>query len=128
MSSIQEKKAHALCIPAPLQGHINPMLKLAKILHSKGLEALHWLPSFRFEIIPDGLPPLENTNATQDIPSLAKSVEETYLGPFKSLLTRVNTSYAPVTCIVSDLLMGFTLAAAEELGITINIQIFWKKS
>ncbi|MFS7941008.1 putative 7-deoxyloganetin glucosyltransferase [Helianthus anomalus] len=148
MSSIQEKKAHALCIPAPLQGHINPMLKLAKILHSKGflitfvniefnhqrllrsqgLEALHWLPSFRFEIIPDGLPPLENTNATQDIPSLAKSIEETYLGPFKSLVTRVNTSYAPVTCIVSDLLMGFTLVAAEELSITINIQIFWKKS
>ncbi|KAK9050827.1 hypothetical protein SSX86_030201 [Deinandra increscens subsp. villosa] len=31
-----EKKPHALCIPAPAQGHINPMLKLAKILHSKG--------------------------------------------------------------------------------------------
>ncbi|KAF5807613.1 putative 7-deoxyloganetin glucosyltransferase [Helianthus annuus] len=137
MGSNLEKKPHALCIPAPLQGHINPMLKLAKILHSKGflitfvntefnhqrllrsqgLEALHGLPSFRFETIPDGLPPPENTNATQEIPSLAKSVEETCLGPFKSLVTKVNASYAPVTCIVSDLLMGFTLAAAEELGI-----------
>ncbi|KAI3820377.1 hypothetical protein L1987_07923 [Smallanthus sonchifolius] len=137
MGSHQEKKPHALCIPAPLQGHINPMLKLAKILHSKGflitfvntefnhkrllrsqgLDALHALPSFRFETFPDGLPPPENTNASQDIPSLAKSLDETGLGPFKRLVTKVSDSYAPVTCIVSDLLMGFTLDAAAELGI-----------
>ncbi|WOH01658.1 hypothetical protein DCAR_0521043 [Daucus carota subsp. sativus] len=29
-------KPHALCIPYPSQGHINPMLKLAKLLHHKG--------------------------------------------------------------------------------------------
>lgn len=137
MASQQKKKPHALCIPAPLQGHINPMLKLAKILHSKGFditfvntefnhqrllrsqgpEALNGLPSFRFETIPDGLPPPENKDATQDLPSLAKSIEETCSGPFKSVVTKVGASYSPVTCIVSDSLMGFTLAAAEELAI-----------
>ncbi|KAI3686082.1 hypothetical protein L1987_79752 [Smallanthus sonchifolius] len=137
MDSHQEKKPHVLCIPVPLQGHINPMLKLAKILHSKGflitfvntefnhnrllrsegLDPLHALPSFRFETFPDGLPPPENTNASQDIPSLAKSLDETCLGPFKRLVTKVSESYAPVTCIVADLLMGFTLDAAAELGI-----------
>ncbi|XP_076925124.1 7-deoxyloganetin glucosyltransferase-like [Bidens hawaiensis] len=137
MGSHQEKKPHVVCIPAPLQGHINPMLKLAKILHSKGflitfvntefnhqrllrsqgLDALDGLPSFRFETIPDGLQPPENTNASQDIPTLAKSVDETCLGPFKSLVAKVNESYAPVTCIVADVLMGFTFAAATELGI-----------
>lgn len=29
-------KPHAICIPFPAQGHINPMLKLAKLLHHKG--------------------------------------------------------------------------------------------
>ncbi|CAI9291503.1 unnamed protein product [Lactuca saligna] len=137
MAMEQEKKPHAVCIPAPLQGHINPMLKLAKILHSKGFiitfvntefnhqrllrsqgsDALSNLPSFHFETIPDGLPPPENHDASQDIPSLAKSVDETCLDPFKNLLTKVSDSYSPITCIVSDFLMGFTLAAATELGI-----------
>ena len=137
MASQQKKKPHALCIPAPLQGHINPFLKFAKILHSKGFditfvntefnhqrllrsqgpEALNGLPSFRFETIPDGLPPPENKDATQDLPSLAKSVEETCSGPFNSVVTKVGASYSPVTCIVADVLMGFTLAAAEELAI-----------
>lgn len=137
MNLNQEKKPHALCIPFPIQGHINPMLKLAKILHSKGflitfvnsefnhqrllrsqgLDALKGLPSFRFETIPDGLPPPENTNATQDIQSLLKSVDETCLDPFKSLVDKVSASYAEVTCIVADLFMGCTLEAARELGI-----------
>ncbi|KAJ0751480.1 putative 7-deoxyloganetin glucosyltransferase [Helianthus debilis subsp. tardiflorus] len=98
---------------------VNTEFNHQRLLRSQGIEALHGLPSFRFETIPDGLPPHENTNAPQDIPSLAKSVEEICLGPFKSLMTRVNASYAPVTCMVSDLLMGFTLAVAEELGIPV---------
>ncbi|GFZ01197.1 UDP-glucosyl transferase 85A2 [Actinidia rufa] len=71
-------KPHAVCIPYPAQGHINPVLKLAKLLHSKGFHitfvnteynhkrllrsrgpaALAGLPDFRFDSIPDGLPPL----------------------------------------------------------------------
>ncbi|KAK9080759.1 hypothetical protein SSX86_000517 [Deinandra increscens subsp. villosa] len=137
MDLIQENKPHVVCIPVPLQGHINPMLKLAKILHSKGflitfintefnhqrllksqgVDALDGIPSFRFETIPDGLPPPENTNATQDIPSLAMSLVETSLGPFKSVVAKVSGLCAPVTCIVADVLMGFTIEAAEELGI-----------
>nr|GEU56239.1 7-deoxyloganetin glucosyltransferase-like [Tanacetum cinerariifolium] len=113
MASHHEKKPHAVCIPSPLQGHINPMLKLAKILHSKDFDitfvntefnhqrllrsqgpgALNGLPSFRFETIPDGLPPPENKDATQDLPSLAKSVDETCSAPFKSLVNKVDPSF-----------------------------------
>ncbi|KAJ9564994.1 hypothetical protein OSB04_000960 [Centaurea solstitialis] len=136
MGSHQEKP-HALCIPAPAQGHINPMLKFAKILHSKGFlitfvntefnhqrllrsrgpDALSGLPSFRFETIPDGLPLPQNLDATQEVSSLSKSVDETCLGPFKSLINKVNDSYSPVTCIVADMLMVFTLDAAKEFNI-----------
>nr|XP_043607178.1 7-deoxyloganetin glucosyltransferase-like [Erigeron canadensis] len=133
----QRNKPHAVCIPAPLQGHINPMLKVAKILHSKGFDitfvntefnhrrllksvgfnTLHGLPSFRFETIPDGLPSPENEDVTQDISPTLKSLHESGLGPFKSILAKVSASYSPVTCIVADFLMGFTLPAAQELGI-----------
>ncbi|KAH9625414.1 hypothetical protein KSS87_008204 [Heliosperma pusillum] len=141
------QKPHAICIPTPGQGHIIPMLKLAKILHSKGFHitfvhteynrnrflrsngpnALDGLPSFRFEAIPDGLP-LTEENTTQDIPSLADSIERHSLGPFKELVTRLNKdpSVPRVSCIVSDVVMYFTLDVAEELGIP--DVIFWTAS
>lgn len=44
-------------------------------------------------------------------------MDETCLGPFKSLITKLNASSTPVTCIVADLFMGFTHDAARELDI-----------
>ncbi|KAJ9560402.1 hypothetical protein OSB04_005562 [Centaurea solstitialis] len=141
-------KPHAICIPFPAQGHINPMLKLAKILHSKGFyitfintefnhrrlckvlgtDTLNRHPSFKFETIPDGLPPTENFDVTQDIPSLCKSTSETCLEPFKKLISRLNdtTTIPPVSCIVSDGVMSFTLDVADELGIP--EVLFWTTS
>ncbi|KAF5809597.1 putative 7-deoxyloganetin glucosyltransferase [Helianthus annuus] len=141
-------KPHAVCIPFPAQGHINPMLILAKILHSKGfhitfvntefnhqrlvksqgLDTLNRYTSFRFETIPDGLPPPENLDATQDIPALCKSTSETCLEPFKTLLAKLNDTATrpPVSCIVADGAMSFTLDAAHELGIP--EVLFWTTS
>ncbi|CAL5414929.1 unnamed protein product [Camellia sinensis] len=134
------EKPHAVCIPFPAQGHINPMLKLAKLLHYKGFhitfvntefnhkrllksrgpDSLDGLPSFRFETIPDGLPE-SDSEATQDIPSLCESTSKHCLAPFKGLISKLNDNVAsnvpPVTCIVSDSTMFFTITAAEELGI-----------
>ncbi|KAL2468116.1 UDP-glycosyltransferase 85A2 [Forsythia ovata] len=134
------EKPHVVLIPFPAQGHINPMLKLAKILHSKGFhitfvntefnhrrllksrgpDSLKGVESFRFETIPDGLP-ISDADATQDIPSLCESTTNTCLAPFKDLLARLNdivsSNVPPVSCIVSDAIMSFTLEAAEELGI-----------
>ncbi|XP_055810173.1 7-deoxyloganetin glucosyltransferase-like [Solanum dulcamara] len=149
--SAELKKPHAVCIPYPAQGHINPMLKLAKILHhkgfhitfvntefnhrrllkSRGLHALDGLSSFRFETIPDGLPPCD-ADATQDIPSLCKSTTETCLGPFRNLLAKLNdtnnytSNVPPVSCVVSDGVMSFTLDAAQELGVPEIL--FWTTS
>ncbi|KAI8002779.1 7-deoxyloganetin glucosyltransferase [Camellia lanceoleosa] len=134
------EKPHAVCIPFPAQGHINPMLKLAKLLHYKGFhitfvntefnhkrllksqgpDSLDGLPSFRFETIPDGLPE-SDSEATQDIPSLCESTSKHCLAPFKDLISKLNDNVGlnvqPVTCIVSDSSMFFTFTAAEELGI-----------
>jgi hypothetical protein len=138
----EEKKAHAVCLPYPAQGHITPMLNVAKLLHARGLHvtfvnseynharlvrtrgaaALAGSPGFRFATIPDGMPAASDDDVTQDIPSLGKSTTETCLGPFRRLLAQLNGAasagdHPPVTCVVSDLIMGFSMDAAKELGL-----------
>ncbi|VVA92173.1 unnamed protein product [Arabis nemorensis] len=141
------QKPHAVCVPYPAQGHINPMFKVAKLLHEKGFHvtfintiynhnrflrfrgpnALDGIPSFRFESIPDGLPDTD-VDTTQDIPTLCESTIKNCLAPFKELLRRINAGddVPPVSCIVSDGCMSFTLDAAEELGVP--EVLFWTTS
>ncbi|CAL5329592.1 unnamed protein product [Camellia sinensis] len=143
-------KPHAVCVPYPAQGHVNPMLKLAKLLHlrgfhitfvntecnhnrllrSRGPNSLDGLPDFRFETIPDGLPP-SGADSTQDIPSLCDSTSKNCLVPFSNLISKLNhasssSDVPPVTCIVSDACMSFTLDAAEEFGVP--EVLFWTPS
>ncbi|KAL3733140.1 hypothetical protein ACJRO7_022634 [Eucalyptus globulus] len=145
------QKPHAVCIPAPAQGHINPMLNLAKLLHhrgfhvtfvnteynhsrllrSRGPSSLDGLPSFRFRTIPDGLPPSDAADVTQDIPALCQSTSKLCLPYFRDLLQRLNEESAasgspPVSCVVSDGMMTFTLDAAEAIGVP--EVLFWTAS
>lgn len=143
-----DSRPHAVCVPYPAQGHVNPMLKLAKLLHhngffvtfvntefnhrrlikSRGAAAVAGLPDFRFKTIPDGLPP-SDADATQDIPSLCVSTTTTCLEPFCELLEKLNGYEAgapPVSCIVSDGVMSFTLKAAERFGLP--EVLFWTTS
>ncbi|KAK9111002.1 hypothetical protein Scep_018521 [Stephania cephalantha] len=137
-----KKKGHAVCIPYPAQGHISPMLKLSKLLHSHGFhitfvntlynhhrlvasrgpESIQGATSFQFEAIPDGLIPpsdKDSINATQDIPTLSNSIHKTGAGPFRDLLRRLDASpdVPGVTCVISDGAMSFTLDVAEEFGV-----------
>lgn len=144
---VDADKPHAVCVPFPAQGHVTPMLKLAKVLHrwgfhvtfvnsefnhrrllrSRGAGALNGLPSFRFATIPDGLP-ASDADATQDVPSLCRSTMETCLPHFRSLLAGLNASPGepPVTCVVADDIMSFTLDAAREIGV--QCALFWTAS
>ncbi|XP_058754702.1 7-deoxyloganetin glucosyltransferase-like, partial [Vicia villosa] len=144
----KNNKPHIVCIPYPAQGHINPMLKLAKLLHfkggfhvtfvnteynhkrllkSRGPNSLNGLPSFRFETIPDGLPETD-VDVTQDVPSLCDSTRKTCLPHLKKLISRLNNAVdiPPVTCMVADGVMSFALEAAQE--ISIPAVIFWTTS
>ncbi|XP_058086883.1 7-deoxyloganetin glucosyltransferase-like [Magnolia sinica] len=138
MGSFVAQKPHLVCIPYPAQGHITPMLQLAKLLHFRGFyitfvntefnqqrlvrscgpDSIKGLDDFRFETIPDGLPTLDQ-DRTQDIPALCDSIRRTCHSPFLDLLKKINTTpnMPPVTCIISDGVMSFTVQAAEELGI-----------
>ncbi|GJM86895.1 hypothetical protein PR202_ga02795 [Eleusine coracana subsp. coracana] len=143
LGTVATTKPHAVCVPYPAQGHITPMLNVAKLLHARGFDvtfvnteynharlvrtrgaaAVSGIPGFRFATIPDGLPPSDDDDVTQDIPSLCKSTTETCLEPFRKLLAELNNNgpatehNPPVTCVVSDVVMGFSMDAAKEIGV-----------
>ncbi|KAJ8759763.1 hypothetical protein K2173_009864 [Erythroxylum novogranatense] len=142
----RQNKPHAVFIPFPAQSHIKAMLKLAKVLHYKGFHitfvhfeinyrcllesrgpnSMDGLPDFRFEFIPDGLPPTD-TLVGPHLGLLSKSIlDGDYLAPFSDLISKLNDSsfsnVPSVTCIVSDgFLSNFTIEAAEEHGLPIAI-------
>jgi hypothetical protein len=129
-------------MPFPAQGHVTPMMKLAKILHgrgfhvtyvnseynhrrfvrSRGAGAVADLPGFSFATIPDGLPPCD-ADATQDTAALCYSTMTTCLPHFRALLADLNRRAAdgggvpPVTCVVADNCLTFSVDAAAELGV-----------
>ncbi|KAL7618470.1 hypothetical protein Lser_V15G03143 [Lactuca serriola] len=127
-----KSKPHVLFIPCPAQSHIKCMLKLAKLLHHKGLQitfvntefnhqqllnsggpnSLDDKPGFHFETIPDGIPDGSRGN----IYELPKSILTNFLGYFLDLVARLEI---PVTCIISDGMMPFTVDAAETLKLPI---------
>ncbi|XP_038985770.1 7-deoxyloganetin glucosyltransferase-like isoform X3 [Phoenix dactylifera] len=140
-------RPHAVCLPMATQGHINPFLKLAKILHSKGFfitfvytefdyarlmkaggpDAVKGSGDFRFETIPDGLPP-SDLDGNRHIPTLCDSLTKNGLVPFRDLIIRLNStaSAPPVSLVIWGGLMCFGRKAAAELGIS-DI-MFWTAS
>ncbi|CAL4887102.1 unnamed protein product [Urochloa decumbens] len=137
------KKPHAVCLPFPAQGHITPMLKLAKILHGRGFDvtfvnteynhrrlvrsrgaaAVAGVPgSFRFAAIPDGLP-ASDADATQDPASISHATKHHCPPHFRRLLA---AAAAPVACVVADGLMSFAVDAAAEIGVP--CALFWTAS
>ena len=147
MGSSGATKPHAVCVPFPAQGHANPMMQLAKLLHSRGFhitfvntefnhrrlirskgpEFVKGLPDFSFEAIPDGLPPSDR-DATQDPAALCDTTRKNCLVPFKEVLMKLKSlsEVPPVSCIISDGAMSFGIKAAGEFGIP-QVQ-FWTAS
>jgi hypothetical protein len=146
MSNFAEKKPHAVLTPFPAQGHINALLKLGKLLHlrgfhitfvnteynhkrllkSRGPKAFDGFTDFTFESIPDGLTPMEgdDDDASQDLFSLTQSIMTNFHHFFDEFLDKLHDSATaghipPVTCIVSDCYMPFTVDAAEERALPI---------
>ncbi|CAH2051006.1 unnamed protein product [Thlaspi arvense] len=144
----EENKHHMVCIPFPSQSHIKAMLKLAKLLHHRGFyitfvnteynqkrlcragqsPALESLPNdFKFEIIKDGLPPFDST-AGPDFISLWRSLKDNGTTLVWNLLATLSDGATlshnpPVTAIISDGFMPFTMEVAQRARVPIIL--FW---
>ncbi|GJM90869.1 hypothetical protein PR202_ga07190 [Eleusine coracana subsp. coracana] len=132
-------RPHAVVVPYPCSGNVNPALQLAKLLHhhgvyitfvntehnhrrvqdTEGASAVRGRDGFRFEAIPDGLSDADR--GKQDYgQSLLVSTSQRCAAPLKDLILRLNNStpgVPPVTCVLPTELMSFALGVARELGI-----------
>ncbi|GAV60384.1 UDPGT domain-containing protein [Cephalotus follicularis] len=148
MGSTGINKPHVVCIPFPAQGHVNPFMQLAKLLHargchitfvntefnhsrlvrSKGPDAVKDMPGFRFETIPDGMPP-SNPDATQSVTYLLYYTKKHSVAPLRDLIVKLNSmeGLPPISCIISDGIMSFGIKVARELGIP-EIQLWTASS
>ncbi|KAK2973764.1 hypothetical protein RJ640_002268 [Escallonia rubra] len=126
---------HVLIFPLPLQGPVNSMFKLAELLCLSGLHVtflltkhthsrlfrdtttachLNRYPGFRLETIPDGLP-ADHPRSGDRVMEILDSLKSTSKPLFKDVLT----TGRPVTCVVADGFLGFTLDVAKEMGIPV---------
>ncbi|EER90516.1 cyanohydrin beta-glucosyltransferase [Sorghum bicolor] len=140
---------HVVLVPFPGQGHVAPLMQLARLLHARGArvtfvytqynyrrllrakgEAAVRPPAtssarFRIEVIDDGLSLSVPQN---DVGGLVDSLRKNCLHPFRALLRRLGQEVEgqdapPVTCVVGDVVMTFAAAAAREAGIP-EVQFF----
>ena len=122
----QRKGRRLVLFPLPFQGHINPMLLLATILHSKGfsITIIHTnfnslspsnFPNFTFHTIPDGI--LESEASSKDVIALAKLLNTKCVEPFRDCMVKLlsDVSEEPISCLISDAFFYFTQAVADSL-------------
>lgn len=97
---------------------VNTEYNRRRFLRVRGPNALDGLPSFRFASITDGLP-LVDGDVTQDAWQVCDSIPKHCIAPFRDLIHQLNSdsNTPPVTCVVSDGVMTFTLKTTQELGI-----------
>ncbi|KAG6404388.1 hypothetical protein SASPL_136634 [Salvia splendens] len=143
-ASDQEKlrpPPHVLIFPMPVQGHLNPMLKLANLLclaefhvtfvisdfnhrrllqHNTASAAFSRYPGFQFRTFPDGLPDDNPRNGHRAM-ELVSSVANVTVPLFKKMMIQENflasATRRPVTCFVADGLLSSAPDFCQENGI-----------
>ncbi|XP_024986923.1 7-deoxyloganetic acid glucosyltransferase-like [Cynara cardunculus var. scolymus] len=147
--------SHVLIFPFPVQGHVSCMLKLAELLCLSGLhvtflnsDIIHRrllrytdvvsrfsrYPGFTFETISDGLPP-DHPRSGNRVVDIFDSIKMVTKPRFREMLLPggcLNCSNRPpVSSVIADGIMCFTIDVAKEIGIpiylfrTVSASCFW---
>eukprot|EP01018_Ginkgo_biloba_P040786 Gb_19141 [translate_table: standard] len=145
MKKGQRHALHAVIIPFPAQGHVNPLMNFAKLLASRGFSITfintEWTANrifkkpngaaavasrlqqqglhFRFLSIADGLPP--DPGRVANLTELFQAMHK--LGPSLEQLLRIQDGFPPITCIITDCLMSCTHQVA--ISLSVPRVIFW---
>eukprot|EP00253_Pinus_taeda_P003872 PITA_03872 len=113
---MERAKSHALLLPYPAQGHINPFMQLANVLISRNVLVTFLNTDFnhrllkpkssekiRFESFPDGLPP--DHGRTLNIPELRDSIQKHGPPNVERIIENLKhsaSSVPPISFIVAD--------------------------
>ncbi|GLT43790.1 hypothetical protein SLA2020_177210 [Shorea laevis] len=122
----QRKGRRLLLFPLPFQGHINPMIQLGNILHSKGFSITiittnfnspnpSNYPHFDFHFINENLS--EDEKSQPNIVALVQLINIRCAQPLRDCLAELlsNVLEEPILCLISDVSCYFTRAVADEL-------------
>lgn len=126
------KGRRLLLFPAPLQGHINPMIQLANLLHRRGfsITIIHTkfnspdiskYPHFTFRFISDGLSEAEAS--TSDLVVLFQRLLTNCVEPFRKCFSNLLLSDSdaheeePVACLITDTTWYFTQELADRFNL-----------
>lgn len=131
------KKAHVLAVPFPAQGHVTPLLKLSRLIASRGVRVTFVNTQFIHDkivhashgrhlnggdganlvmaSISDGLV----GNERRDAPALVKSLMNTMSGNLTELIQEINASNCDekISCLIADFSLGWILEIAQDFGI-----------
>lgn len=139
------RKPHAICVPFPAQGHINPNFKVAKLIHYKGFHITFVHTIYNYNRLLKSLGPNSMDGLSDFVfqkisgrTSFCRWQYHTKYSVFKSvyfwklfrgLVKRLNwgvDGVPSVTCIVSDGGMLFSYEVAKEVGVP--LMLFWTTS
>ncbi|KAH7672828.1 7-deoxyloganetic acid glucosyltransferase protein [Dioscorea alata] len=137
-TSSSSSAAHVLIIPFPAQGHVTPMLSLAKLLSFSGVfttfvntESIHRRLSvssdltdrrrLRFRAVPDPLTggADEELDFSSKFIKLQESMRSCSTEAYKKLLLTEELAgeWPPVTCVIADGILDYAIEVAGEVGI-----------
>lgn len=120
-----------ILFPLPFEGHINPMLQLANILHTQGFDITiiptednspnpSKYPHFTFKSISKGLLDKEERIPSNTDPVLfAEYLNRSCVDPFRDCLVELSaeSDKESVACLITDAGFYFTQAVANELNL-----------
>ncbi|GLJ48792.1 hypothetical protein SUGI_1028910 [Cryptomeria japonica] len=123
-------RGHALLLPFPAQGHINPLMQLANILVANHIVVTFVNTDFiekllnptstqymKFVSFPDGLPP--DHVRTLKLPEFCESLQKHAPFHVHNIVEKIMQSVClpPLTIIVADGVFSFTQQIADNFGV-----------